>query len=71
MTTKIQLHINATIDQNLLKDFIQHIRDFDVAHADCSFGVFTAAGDLSNDEMMGILKQITPPFPYLDLKRRN
>ena len=71
MTDRIQVSINAMIPRELLFELVQHIRDFDVDHADCQFGVFTAGGAISPEEVMDILKRVTPPFPYLDIKKRN
>jgi hypothetical protein len=67
----ILVSISATIPRDLLFALVQHIRDFDVAYADCHFGVFAAGGSITADEMKAILERVQPPFPLLDTKKHN
>ena len=71
MTDKIQISITATIPRELLYELVQHVRDFDVAYADCHFGIFAAGGAISADEMESILKRVKPPFAVFDVMKKN
>jgi hypothetical protein len=71
VSEKIQIAITATITRELLFDLVQHIRDFDVNHADCHFNMGAVAGAISAEEVLDILKRVEPPFPLLDIKKHN
>lgn len=63
---RIVVAIEATVpNKELFQKFIQHIRDFDVAHSDqCHFEMAADTKHLRTEEVQEILASIFPPFKY-------
>jgi hypothetical protein len=54
----------ATITDGLEQDWLQHLRDFDIAHPGCHFRVGVSAADQrSITEIVDMLHGIDPPLP--------
>lgn len=60
----------ATVPDSLTNAWLQHLRDFDTAHADCHFEVMAEAPDMS---MQDIIEAITinPHLGFVDFMKRK
>ena len=70
MAARTKLTLSAQLPDDLIGDFLQHVRDFDIAHPGCHFAM-VASSELSLEEMQTILKNVDPPFAILDTHRKN
>jgi hypothetical protein len=59
MSANPKLTITAELPQELLKEFLQHLRDFDTEHDDCVFRII-AATEMTIDELERMFDQIDP-----------
>ena len=69
MTTKV--FCLGTMPDNLVAEWLQHLRDFDCAHPGCHFETAMGGGSLTADEMEQMLKNIDPPFSHLHVARKQ
>jgi hypothetical protein len=67
VTAKVQ--IAADIPEPLLRTFLQYIRNFDVAHDGCHFGINVAAPGMTVDRIEAVLDEIKPPFPIREVHK--
>jgi len=65
----VHLWMIGDIPPSELQAFLQHVRDFDVAHPGCHFAISVDAEEMATEEMIKAL-QLTPPFPFLRMKKR-
>jgi hypothetical protein len=57
--------INAKLPLTLLKDLLQHVRDFDVCHVDrVDLQIQIEAPELSGNQVEALLDRVRPPFAY-------
>ena len=66
---KVYLLILAHMPPAALNPFLQHIRDFDVAHPGCHFAVSADAEGMSTDELQAAIK-VEPPLPFMTVIRK-
>jgi hypothetical protein len=64
-TKRAAVRIDGDLPLELVEHFLQHIRDFDVAHEGCHFQIFFSSPDVSLEECQAIFRRIDPPFPYI------
>jgi hypothetical protein len=69
MTTETKTFIIAYIPTGLEKAFVQHVRDFDVAHPGCHFEIGVEAPHASLAEMVDMLR-IDPALTFTDVFER-
>jgi hypothetical protein len=73
MTTNnkpLTLTIVATLPPELAEAWLQHVRDFDAAHAGCHFHI-VADVDLPTAQILDILQHLDPPLPNIALFERK
>jgi len=44
--------------------WLQHMRDFDIAHPGCEFMTLAHGPDMSTEEMRALLNQVAPTFAF-------
>lgn len=59
------MHIEADVPDDLAKEWLQHLRDFDVRHPGCVFKVLAAAPKMSSEALYEVLEGIEPGFPVV------
>jgi hypothetical protein len=69
MTTETKTFIIAYVPTGLEKAFVQHIRDFDVAHPGCHFEIGLEAPNVSLAEAVEILR-LDPGLAFSDVFER-
>ena len=70
MRTKI--FTMAEVPDELAQAWLQHLRDFDTAHADCHFRVLTESDAKQTiEEMRDKLAAISPGFPFQSIFKRG
>jgi hypothetical protein len=47
---------------DLLREWLQYVRNFDTAHPGCDFGISAFSSDISMQQITEILDGIDPPF---------
>lgn len=57
------------IPEELSRDWLQHLRDFDDAHPGCHFKVAADAHDMSLDELMEVV-QLDPPLAFTSVFKK-
>jgi hypothetical protein len=62
--------IRATVPDQLLKEWVQHLRDFDIAHEGCHFEIMIDGPDMPIMRMIETL-QVNPGFKFADLWLRK
>jgi hypothetical protein len=65
-----RVFIRATVPDDLLQEFVQHIRDFDATHADCEFEVMADCPDMSVEKMVGALR-VEPALSFTEILERK
>jgi hypothetical protein len=55
----------AEIGEEVVQEWLQYLRDFDVKHPGCHFQVTADAPAFSLEEMQGYLANIKPPLPVV------
>ena len=64
----VRVKLSVDLPQNLLYEFLQHIRDFDARHSrEVTMAIFAACPDMKSADMHSILKRVKPPFPFSNL----
>lgn len=63
---KVKVSVNAELPKELVKSFVQYIRDFDTKHdpkkySDVHF-LILMTGDITQAEAEEIMRSINPPF---------
>jgi hypothetical protein len=53
----------ANVPDDLVKEWLQHLRDFDIAHPGCHFKIIGDT-DASLADIKGIVKGISPSFDF-------
>jgi len=66
----VQIFTVAHVEKELVAAWLQHLRDFDVAHPGSHFQVAVDAPDASIKEMVDALG-VNPAFPYIQIFRRG
>lgn len=62
---KIKFEAEVT-NKHVLQQFLQHIRDFDVAHfEDVEISLWIDAPEMPTKEAEAIMQSIEPPFPFM------
>jgi hypothetical protein len=62
MTARIRIEL--TLKDELLQEFLQHIRNFDARHMqDIQLQLGVEVPNMKGEELERILKSIKPPFP--------
>jgi hypothetical protein len=56
----------ADVPDELAQEWLQHLRDFDAAHAGCHFQVLADAPGVSTAEILEALK-VEPPLAFVDM----
>jgi hypothetical protein len=56
MAERIKIHTIAHLPEDLVQAWLQHLRDFDVAHKGCHFEVCADMPDKSLPEMIEIIR---------------
>lgn len=69
MTTKIVTMAHLT--PGLVAAWLQHLRDFDIAHPGCHFEVAANAPDEAAAEVMKALEGIRPGFAFTSFTPRR
>lgn len=64
MQNKIKVEVTAEIPEELLFEFLQHIRNFDTAHSkDVFIGIGIDAPNMSLEEVAKMYGRLKPPLP--------
>lgn len=58
--------IRASVPEDLIKQWMQHLRDFDVAHPGCHFEVMVDCPTMSMSAVVQAL-QIDPGFQFIEI----
>jgi hypothetical protein len=70
VTTTTEVFTIAHVPEALRQTWLQHLRDFDIAHPGCHFEVLVDAPDLSFAEMLAEV-QVTPGLTFQQLFARR
>jgi hypothetical protein len=70
MSDPTKVCIVARVPTELVQDLMQHVRDFDKAHAGCHFEIY-AATNMTMEEVNTILDSIDPPLPIRQTVRKQ
>lgn len=66
MDQPINVSLNIKLDESLLREFLQHLRDFDSKHGDRAEMIyFINAPHLSMAQVEAIFASIDPPFEFM------
>lgn len=71
MTRKTTIVYSAEIPTELLHAFVQHIRDFDAAHADCHFKIHANPDAATTVAELQAALQIEPPLAVVRTIRKQ
>ena len=58
-----KIFITGELPDKYIREFLQHIRDFDAAHGGCELQMWFTT-DLPGAEIEAMLKSISPPLPF-------
>jgi hypothetical protein len=57
------IHTTAYVPDDLAKDWLQHLRDFDAKHPQCHFAIVADAPDMTLTQLIDVTK-ITPALDF-------
>ena len=60
----------ADVRNELVNDWLQHLRDFDAAHPGCHFEVLAEAPEMSLMQMIEVLR-VNPDLPITEVFKRK
>jgi hypothetical protein len=66
MKPEVTIFFRAHLPRDLLKSFIQHVRDFDVAHPGCHFEIMADDCGLNLQQMIEALR-INPKLSFMEI----
>ena len=61
----------AHVPTELAHEWLQYLRDFDIAHPNCHFEVYGDAPDTPMADIIEIMKQIDPPLDFQQFFERK
>jgi hypothetical protein len=70
MTARTKVFVIAHVPDDLDKEFIQHVRNFDVAHPNCHFEIGVEGPDMSLVEMIERLR-VEPELTFTKIFNRD
>lgn len=70
MTSKVKIHIIGDVPVEIADEWMQHMRDFDIAHPGCHFQVFALAPEMTIEEVRRMMN-VDPPLPFKDIYRKH
>ena len=67
------VEFTAKVPAELIREFIQYVRDFDTTHPECEFKImaFDYSSDMTLSEAEAILQSIDPPIPIRESGLKN
>ena len=64
--------LRGSADKELLREFLQYLRDFDVGHPGMlHMNILVRAPALSGDDIQSIYDSIQPPFQFREVIRKQ
>jgi hypothetical protein len=67
---KTKIFTVAEVPTTLAHAWLQHLRDFDAAHADCHFEIFADSPDATLQEIVEIVK-VHPKLSFQEIFKRQ
>ncbi len=65
MRSKARVYLEVSLPQDLLRSFLQSVRDFDVTHDRVpEFSIIVRVPEMTTDETLSLLDSIEPGFRY-------
>lgn len=65
----VKIYTIANVPDELVQAWVQHLRNFDIAHPGCHFRVVSRSDDGTVAEMMELLDKVWPPLPVRHIIR--
>lgn len=69
MKMHIEVYVPDGFAKEFAKEWLQHIRDFDVRYPGCVFKVLAAAPDMTVDAMRESMESVEPGFASIRVRR--
>lgn len=66
----VPVFVRGYMPRSLLNKFIQHIRDFDTAHPDCHFEMNMDVPDMTNAEIIDMVR-VNPELTFTQIFKRG
>jgi len=70
MSAKLTMFIIGQVPEELGSAWLQHLRDFDVAHPGCHFSIVAEAPEMTMSEIVDMLR-VRPEFKFVTIVPRD